>query len=50
MQSGFLNLLQIRIQQKIALFDMVSGSNMCREGAPLSVTVSSPMWIRSSAP
>ena len=35
MQSGFLNLLQIRIQQKIALFDMVSGSNMCREGGPL---------------
>lgn len=34
MQSGFLNLLQIRIQQKIALFDMISGSNMCREGAP----------------
>ena len=34
MQSGFLNLLQIRIQQKIALFDMVSGSNMCREGPP----------------
>ena len=35
MQSGFLNLLQIRIQQKIALFDMVSGSNMCREGGSL---------------
>ena len=35
MQSGFLNLLQIGIQQKIALSDMVSGSNMCCEGGSL---------------